>query len=78
MPIFWQETRKNLKAEICTDRDRHYIVRTLATMLMSSVPDSTIHDCAVPAKELIKAYPFLANTSADGKELPHVSLSYSN
>ena len=54
MPIFWQETHKNLKAEICTDRDRRYIVRTLATMLMSSVPDSTIHDCAVPAKALIK------------------------
>lgn len=73
MPIFRQETRKNLNVEILTERDRRYIVRTLATMLVSSVPSPTLNDCAVPAKAFIQAYPFLADTSLDGREPAHVS-----
>ena len=68
---------KNFKVEILTDMDRRYIVHTLATMLMSSVPVPTLHDSAVPAKALIKAYPFLADTSPGGREPPHVSFFHS-
>ena len=73
MPIFHPETQKNLAAERLTERDRRYIVRTVSTMLLSSNPCPSMSDCAIPAKAIIKAYPFLADTSDDGKE-SHVSI----
>ena len=72
MPIFRHETQKNLRAEILTEQDRRYIVRTLATMLLASIPCPTMSDCAIPAKTIVQTYPFLADTSVDGRE-SHVS-----
>ena len=62
---------KNLEAERLPDRDRRYIVRTISTMLLSTIPHPTIHDCSVPARILVKQYPFLADASENGKK-PHV------
>ena len=72
LPIFRPETQKNLQAERITERDRRYIVRTLSTMLLSVNPHPSLSDCCVPAQAVVKAYPFLADASDDGKQ-PHVS-----
>lgn len=73
LPFFRPETRKNLKAKICTERDRRHIVRDLSTMLLATNSHPSLEDCAVPAKELIKAYPFLGDADSDE---PHVSCFY--
>ena len=66
LPIFRPETQKNLEASRITERDRCYIVRTLATMLLATNPQPHLSDCSVPAKALVDAYPFLADVSDDG------------
>jgi len=70
VPMFRATTEKSLK-EKCpiSDKDRKYIVRTMATVLMSFNPQPRLGDCAVAAKALIAKYPFLGDTT--GK--PHVS-----
>uniref|UniRef100_A0A1X7V755 Uncharacterized protein n=1 Tax=Amphimedon queenslandica TaxID=400682 RepID=A0A1X7V755_AMPQE len=65
IPIFRHETQKNLKFEILTERDRRYIIRTLATMLLSTVPHPSMSDCAIPAKALIQSYPLLAHSTEE-------------
>ena len=44
------------------------MVRDLSTMLLATNPHPSLSDCAMPAKALIKAYPFLADKS----DQPHV------
>lgn len=63
---------EKLESWISTERDRRYIVCTLATMLLASIPRPTMSDCAIPAKAIIQTYPFLADISVDGRE-SHVS-----
>lgn len=65
--IFRPETQKNLQAERLIDQDRRYIVRTVSTMLLSSISRPTIDDCANPAKALVAKYPFLADATEDGR-----------
>lgn len=69
VPIFRAATEKSLKESIISDQDRKYIVRTLATILMSHVPSPKMSDCAIAAKALVAKYPFLGDTDAS----PHVS-----
>ena len=61
VPVFRAATEKNLKESIVSDQDRKYIVRTLATILMSHVPSPKLSDCAIAAKPLVAKYPFLAD-----------------
>ena len=68
VPVFRSATEKNLKESISTDQDRKYIVRTLATILMSHVPSPKMGDCAIAAKALVAKYPFLGDTDTS----PHV------
>ena len=42
-------------------------------MLLSSNSQPSLHDCCVPAKALVKVYPFVGDASIDGKE-PHVRI----
>ena len=51
-----------------------YVVRTLATVLMSYVDHLRMSDCAIVTKALIAKFPFLADTV--GK--PHVSVITNN
>ena len=44
-------------------------------MLLSTVPHPSMSDCAIPAKALIQSYPFLADSSLDGRE-SHVSYKF--
>ena len=76
MPIFRPETNKNLEAERLPERDRRYIVWTVSTMFLASVPCPTIHDCSIPAKAIVTIYPFLGDATEDGKE-PYVIKHYS-
>ena len=69
VPKFRTSTEKNLKEKMISDQDRKYIVRTLATIVMSHVSNPKTSDCAVAAKALVAKYPFLADTG--GK--PHMS-----
>ena len=69
VPKFRAATEKNLREKILTDQDRRYIVRTLATILISHVSSPKMSDCAVAGKALVAKYPFLADTGTK----PHVS-----
>ena len=53
---------KNLRDKSITDQDRKYIVRTLATVVMSFTPHPTMDECGVAAKALVAKYPFLADS----------------
>ena len=57
MPIFRPETNKKLEAEPLPERDRRYIVQTISTVLLASLPCPIIHDCSVPTKTIVKNYP---------------------
>ena len=62
-------TEANLRNKSITDKDRKYIVRTLATILMSYVPLPKLSHCAIVAKALVAKYPFLSDSGVR----PHVS-----
>ena len=72
MPKFRPATEKNLRAKLIVDKDRKYIIRTMATIVMSFIDRPTMADCAVAAKALVTKYPFLQDRH--GK--PHVSTGY--
>ena len=69
---YWKKAFKTIP--ITDDKERKYIVRTLATVLMSYVDHPRMSDCAIVAKALIVKFPFLADTV--GK--PHVSVITNN
>lgn len=70
IPEFRPSTYSNLQQEILLDKDRKYIVRVLATILMSYVSRPTLGDCAVAAKALVAKHPHLGDTGSK----PHVSV----
>ena len=72
IPTFRKDTEKNLKNKIRTESDRKYIVRTLSTMLMTYVQRPSIDDADVPARYLVKRWPFLKDETGDGQV--HVTL----
>jgi len=70
VPMFRATTERILNEhQSISGKDRNYVVRTMATVLMSFNPQPKLCDCAVAAKALIAKYPFLGDAS--GK--PHVS-----
>ena len=74
VPTFRSATEKSLQNKTITDKERKYIVRTLATVLMSYVDHPRMSDCAIVTKALIAKFPFLADTV--GK--PHESVITNN
>jgi len=70
VPMFRATTEKSLNEQhSISDKERKYVVRTVATVLMSFNSQPRLSDCAVAGKALIAKYPFLGDTA--GK--PHMS-----
>lgn len=77
LPIFGPQTQKALEEGRSVEKDRCYVIRTLATMLLSTNSNPSINDCSVPAKALNDSFPFLADASDNGKE-PYVRVNTIN
>lgn len=69
VPTFRGTTEANIQNRSITDKDQKYIVRTLATILMSYTPSPKLSHCAIVAKALVVKYPFPSDSGA----MPHVS-----
>ena len=57
--MFRKSTEENLSKRILTEKDRKYMVQTLATVLMTEVPRPTTKDCNVVSKALHAKFTFL-------------------
>lgn len=59
IPTFKEEVEISLgKKKVCTD-DRKYIVRVLATVLLTHVQKPSMRQCEIVAKALVRKFPFL-------------------
>ena len=54
-----KKTEQNLIKKLFYQDDRKYMVRVLATMILSQLPKASTNDCDHVAKALIRKYPFL-------------------
>lgn len=59
MPLFRQSTEENLANEIFYPDDRKYMVRVLATMILTHTSKASVSDCEYVAKALVQKFPFL-------------------
>ena len=75
IPIFRRGTEEALKNKKFDLDDRRYMVRVLATMLLTYVQHASMRDCEVVAKSLIRKYPFLGDF-VSGKLTPVIFCSY--
>lgn len=66
IPDFRHATENNLEREVLKDDDRCYMVRTLATLLMSHIPSPSKNDCMIVSRAVHKKFPFLKE---DGSEV---------
>ena len=57
--MFRDTTEENLRNKIFYPDDRKYIVRVLATMMLTTGTRATTSDCDHVAKALIRKFPFL-------------------
>ena len=65
IPEFRHATENSLERGILKDNDRRYMVRTLATLLMSHIPSPSVNQCMVVAKALHEKFPFLKQTGSE-------------
>lgn len=59
IPAFREATEKNLADGRVPPDDRKYIVRTLATMLLTYIQRPSMNDCGIVAQSLLCKYSFL-------------------
>ena len=59
--MFQQDTESRLKKKQCIDRDRKYMVQTLATMMMTP----SLKDCQVVSTVLHKKFSFLGDEGSE-------------
>ena len=73
-PRFRACTEENFSNKVLTDSDRKYVVRTLATVLMTYVSKPSLKQCRVVAKRVIEEHEFLKDDEGDGDvSLPGVN-----
>lgn len=65
IPSFRGETETNLANDILTDSDRKYMVKTLATMLMTYIQRPSLSNCLVVSKALHKKFTFLGDEDSE-------------
>ena len=65
IPQFRAATEKCLREKVLTDKDRKYVVQTMATMLMTYVSRPSMKDCNVVALSLVKKFPFLRDDEGE-------------
>ena len=59
VPMLKEDVEKSLsQKKLCAD-DRKYIVRVLATVLLTHVQKPSMRQCEVVAKALVRKFPFL-------------------
>ena len=58
---------KNLENGLLTDRDRIYMVQTIATVLMTYVQRPSLDCCNAVAQSIIDKYPFLKDSVGEGQ-----------
>ena len=58
---------ENFRKRVLFDRDRKYVVQTLATMLMTYISRPSLRDCGKVAEALISNYDFLRDDVGDGE-----------
>ena len=63
IPKFHVKTEENLNKQVMPDADRIYIVRTLATIVMTYVQRPSKQQCAVVARSFLQKYLFLLDDS---------------
>ena len=56
---------KSLVAKKYTIDDRKYMVRVLATMILTHIENASMEDCAEVSKALVLKYPFLGDYVCD-------------
>ena len=59
MPLFRQATEEHLSRKVFYPDDRRYMVRVLATMILSHVSKASVSDSEHVAKALVQKFPFL-------------------
>ena len=64
---FRPETTENFSNKILLDRDRKYVVQTLATMLMTFVSKPSLTQCGKVAETLVSRYDFLRDDCGEGE-----------
>ena len=59
VPLFRKSTEENLAKKVFYPDDRKYMVRVLATTILSQVSRASMKDCEIVAKALVQKFPFL-------------------
>lgn len=65
IPVFRPSTEENLANKKIADDDRKYIVRVLATMLLSYVQRPRMDDCDIVARSLLRKFSFLKESVSE-------------
>ena len=67
IPTSCQVTEENLSQGQLLDGDRKYMVRTLATFLMTFKTRPSLNDCGIVARALVQRFSFLADSEGTGE-----------
>lgn len=59
IPMFKEEVEKSLSKKKPCNEDRKYMVRVLATVLLTYVQKPSMRHCEIVAKALLRKFPFL-------------------